>query len=62
MVPRRYPRLSGRNTVPNCHFSGWMVLISQMGRHGSSIAIAVVDTYTWVRRSRTKIFQKIIIT
>ena len=46
LVPRRYPALSGRNTVPNCHFSGWMVLISQMGRHGSSMAIAVVDTYS----------------
>ena len=45
LVPRRYPALSGRKTVPSCHFSGRMVLISQMGRHGSSIAIAVVDTY-----------------
>ena len=51
-MPRRYPTLSGRNTVPNCHFSGRMVLISQMGRHGSSIAIAVVDTYMGYKKAK----------
>ena len=51
-MPSRYPTLSGRNTVPNCHFSGRMVLISQMGRHGSSIAIAVVDTYMGYKKAK----------
>lgn len=40
----KYPIESGIKTVPICHFSGFRVAINQIGRHGSRIAIAIVET------------------
>ena len=45
-VPIKYPILSGKKTMPSCHFSGCIVSINHMGKQGSSNAIAVVDTQT----------------
>ena len=45
-VPIKYPILSGKKTIPSCHFSGCIVSINHMGKQGSSNAIAVVDTQT----------------
>ena len=45
-VPIKYPILSGKKTIPSCHFSGCIVCINHMGKQGSSNAIAVVDTQT----------------
>lgn len=41
--------------LPSCHFSGLKVLISQIGRHGSSVAMHIVETPMVTRENENKI-------